>query len=137
MRKQIGVASKNKKKPRKEMSQNDKRLSQPLSDRDRHIKSKLLKLRSIGCRTSLNKMKSILEEDRGKPHCKVFEDIALNAYCKGYCKGFLRDCKKVLDAQTYLVSKKVLKIGFLSIDEVASIMKLKKAQIEQLQAEMA
>ena len=61
----------------------------------------------------------------------------LNAFCEGYCKGFLKDCKKVLDAQAYLIAKKVLKIGFLSLDDVVSIMKLKKAQIELLQTEMA
>ena len=135
MSKPIAVATR--KRPIKEMCQDGKLSSQPLSDRDQHIMSKLRKLRSIGCGISLKKMKTFLEEDRGKPHCKVVEDIMLNAFCEGYCKGFLKDCKKVLDAQAYLIAKKVLKIGFLSLDDVVSIMKLKKAQIELLQTEMA
>ena len=135
MSKPIAVATR--KRPIKGMCQDGKLSSQPLSDRDQHIMSKLRKLRSIGCRTSLKKMKTFLEEDRGKPHCKVVEDIKLNAFCEGYCEGFLKDCKKVLDAQAYLIAKKVLKIGFLSLDDVVSIMKLKKAQIELLQTEMA
>lgn len=85
----------------------------------------------------MNKMKAILEEDRGKPHCKVVEDIALDAFCKGYCKGFLKDCRKVIDAQLFLLARKVLKIGFLPLSEIAPILKLKKAQVTELQTEMA
>lgn len=135
MRKQIRVASK--KKPAKEVCQDDKRLAQPLTDRDRHIMSKIRKLRPIGCRTSLNKMKAILEGDRGKPHCKVVEDIALDAFCKGYCEGFLKDCRKMIDAQLFLLARKVLKIGFLPLSEIVPILKLKKAQVTELQTEMA
>ena len=61
----------------------------------------------------------------------------LKSFCKGYCEDFLKACRKVLDAQIYLVSKKVLKSGFLTISEVASYLKLNKAQVKKLQAEQA
>ena len=118
-----------------EVDQDDKRSSQPLTDRDKHIMSKIRKLRPLGCRTSLKKMKAFLEEDRGKPHCKVIEDLMLNSFCKGYCKEFLEACRKVFDAEIYIVAKKVLKIGFLPLSEIASILKLKKAQLIMLQNE--
>ena len=82
-------------------------------------------------------MKAILEEDRGKPHCKVIEDMMLKSFCKGYCEDFLKACRKVLDAKACIVAKKVLKSGFLSISEVASFLKLNKAQVKKLQAAMA
>ena len=113
------------------------RLSEPLTDRDRYIMSELRKLRPFGCRTSLKKMKALLEGDRGKPHCKVVEDYLLKLYCKEYCEDFLMACRKVLEAKACIVAKKMLKSGFLSISEVSSCLKLNKGQVKKLQAEMA
>ena len=135
MRKQN--VSTNRKTSEQEGCLDDTQSSKPLSDRDRHIMSKIQKLRPLGCRTSLKKMKSFLEEDRGKPHCKVIEDMMLDSFCKGYCEDFLKACRKVLDAKACIVAKKVLKSGFLSISEVASFLKLNKAQVKKLQASMA
>ena len=82
-------------------------------------------------------MEALLEGDRGKPHCKVVEDFLLKLYCKEYCEDFLKACRKVLDAKACIVAKKVLKSGFLSISEVASYLKLNKAQVKKLQLEKA
>jgi hypothetical protein len=41
----------------------------------------------------------------------------------------------VIDAQLFLIARKVLKIGFLPLCEIAPILKLKKVQVEQLQGE--
>ena len=106
-------------------------------DRDRHIMSKILKLRPLGFDKSLQEVRMMLEGDRGKPHCKVIEDMMLDSYCKGYCKGFLKDCRKIVDAQIFLLAKKVLKIGFLPLSEIAPILKLRKTQVKELQASMA
>ena len=121
----------------REASFDGNRSSMSRTGRDRYIMSKIRKLRPLGCRTSLKKMKAILEEDRGKPHCKVIEDMMLNSFCKGYCEDFLKACRKVIEAEIYIVAKKVLESGFLSISEVASFLKLNKGQVKKLQASMA
>jgi len=126
MSKQNGIARK--KASAREVCQND---------RDRHIMSRIRKLRPLGCRTSLKTVKAILEEDRGKPHCKVIEDMMLDSMCKGYCKGLLEACRVVIDRELYKVAKKVLKSGFLPLSEIASILKLDEVQVKKLQASMA
>ena len=135
MRRQKAIINRTASEPEKRLDGN--RSSQLLTDRDRYIMSEIRKLRPLGCRTSLKKMKALLEGDRGKPHCKVIEDMMLKSFCKGYCEDFLKACRKVLDAKACIVAKKVLKSGFLSISEVASFLKLNKAQVKKLQAEMA
>ena len=106
-------------------------------DRDRHIMSVIRRLRPLGYRTSLKKVKAILEEDRGKPHCKVIEDMMLDSMCKGYCQGLLEACRVVIDRELYKVAKKALKSGFLPLSEIASILKLDEVQVKKLQASMA
>ena len=135
MRKQNAIT--NRKPLEQEECLDGNQSSKPLSDRDRYIMSELRKLRPLGCRMSLKKMEALLEGDRGKPHCKVIEDFLLKLYCKEYCEDFLKACRKVLEAKACIVAKKVLKSGFLSISEVASFLKLNKAQVKKLQASMA
>ena len=113
----------------------DKLPSRPLTEREKHIMSEITKLRPLGFKKSLHQIKMLLEKDRGKPHCEVIENLMLNSYCKGYCIGFLKDFRKVIDAELFLMARKVLKIGFLPLCEIAPILKLKKVQVEQLQGE--
>ena len=133
MHKKNGIARK--KVLNRDVCQDDGQLGRPLNSRDRHIMSVIQKLRPLGFDESLQEVERLLEEDRGKPHCEVIENLMLNSYCKGYCIGFLRDFRKVIDAQLFLMARKVLKIGFLPLCEIAPILKLKKVQVEQLQGE--
>ncbi len=119
----------------RDVRKDDSLPSRPLTEREKHIMSEITKLRPLGFKESLHHVKMMLEEDSGKPHCEVIENLMLNSYCKGYCKGFLRDYRKVIDAQLFLMARKVLKIGFLPLCEIAPILKLKKVQVEQLQGE--
>ena len=133
MSKKNGIARR--KASDRDVRKDDKLPSRPLTKREKHIMSKISKLRPLGFNKSLHHVKMLLEEDRGKPHCEVIENLMLDSYCKGFCIRFLEDYRKVIDAQLFLMARKVLKIGFLPLCEIAPILKLKKVQVEQLQGE--